>query len=197
MATYFHLMEGPPNHCRHPMTSKNDALLNYIAADPTNIYREPITFTDARTLFHTSKTALMTTTDRNHSWSNSVCKKLFLRLLEMVTHHYGLWVTWIVCTRASGAEKGLRLLEMVTPHYGLWVSSSTGGDEHQPGSSVLELQEQKRACDYWRWSPLIMDFGCRPPLEVMNTNLDRLYSSFRSRKGCPAAAVAAPGAALL
>ena len=55
------------------------------------------------------------TNNRDHEWSNSVGEKLFLRLLEAVT-----------------------------PHYSLWVSFSTAGDIHQPGSSHLYIQEVGR-----------------------------------------------------
>ena len=62
-------------------------------------------------LFRAGQHKLKASTRRDHEWSNSIGKKFFLRLLEAVT-----------------------------PHYGLWVSFSTAGDFHQPGSSLLYIE---------------------------------------------------------
>ena len=89
-------------------------------------------------LFMVSRHRLKMTNNRDHEWSNSAWEKLFLHLLEAVT-----------------------------PHYGLWVSFSTAGDIHQPGSSHLYIQEvgrttRSRSNSSRSRSPALSVHGARP-----------------------------------
>ena len=48
-------------------------------------------------------------------------------------------------------------MEIVGPHYGLWVANSTGGGEHQPGSSILENREERSVSRSSRSSSYVLN----------------------------------------